>query len=274
LQAHGGSIKVYRQSNQGAACARNALCRHATGDFIAFLDGDDVWNSSYLQVHHDLLMSNESAIASFTAFVDSMQFNEELWDAPGWADGALIEVLQPTDFFEQYNSYPNRFIPSTCCVSRKVVCEMEPEPFPREFRGAEDFWFMNMLPLCGRPVMYSKAKLVMYRLSAGSLSADRIRIMKHTVALCERIALRYRSEATPELLRASSKQFPSLRRNLSKYLMGAGKVAEARSQIVESIRETVSLTSRIKSLGLMMISYCPAALQPRWPASQPHEGMK
>jgi glycosyltransferase involved in cell wall biosynthesis len=39
----GQMVKVYRQENGGVSSARNCAIRKATGDWIAFLDSDDVW---------------------------------------------------------------------------------------------------------------------------------------------------------------------------------------------------------------------------------------
>ena len=61
LGEYGSVIKVLQQQNQGAAVARNRGIEAAQGDYIAFLDSDDVWlpgklstQIAYLEAHPDI----------------------------------------------------------------------------------------------------------------------------------------------------------------------------------------------------------------------------
>ncbi|NDJ25733.1 glycosyltransferase [Nostoc sp. B(2019)] len=65
-------IQIIRQSNLGVAAARNAGIRHATGEYLAFLDADDLWLPEKLAKHVKHLDSSPSVGVSFcrSAFID------------------------------------------------------------------------------------------------------------------------------------------------------------------------------------------------------------
>lgn len=65
-------IKIIRQENQGVAAARNTGIAHAQGDYIAFLDGDDLWLPHKLEKHVAHLDSSPKLGVSFSrsAFID------------------------------------------------------------------------------------------------------------------------------------------------------------------------------------------------------------
>jgi glycosyltransferase involved in cell wall biosynthesis len=51
-------IKVITQSNQGPGSARNLGIKHADGEYYAFIDADDIWESTYLETCINKLISN------------------------------------------------------------------------------------------------------------------------------------------------------------------------------------------------------------------------
>lgn len=61
-------IKYYKlQSNMGSGAARNMAMKCAAGNFMAFLDSDDVWLPRKLEVQTNSMIKNNTAF-SFTSF--------------------------------------------------------------------------------------------------------------------------------------------------------------------------------------------------------------
>ena len=61
-------IKVFRnESNAGAAVSRNNCLSNAKGDYISFLDADDLWSSNKLEIQSKYMATN-AVDFSFTAY--------------------------------------------------------------------------------------------------------------------------------------------------------------------------------------------------------------
>jgi hypothetical protein len=65
LSTLGDRVRVFRQKNQGPGAARNLGIANARGEFVAFLDSDDLWCPWALEVYAQVIADNRNV--SFVA---------------------------------------------------------------------------------------------------------------------------------------------------------------------------------------------------------------
>ena len=114
-------IKIIHKENGGVSVARNTAISASKGDYIVFLDADDVWHSNHLEVMNELITEYPDAglYATFT--------RTEL------VNGGVIEecnffkdkpdVVYLEDFFKAYYNDKSAMIfnITTACFSRKAL---------------------------------------------------------------------------------------------------------------------------------------------------------
>jgi glycosyltransferase involved in cell wall biosynthesis len=265
LQTYGSRITPFRQSNRGAAQARNFLCKQARGEVLAFLDSDDIWHPHYLDVQQQMRRECPSAIAWFTDHENFFGSGKPEWQ-PGLTSRPIQpELLAPETFIRRYDETPLSFQMSCFCVRKAELARLGVEPF--RVSGAEDTFLHNWLPLLG-PVGRTSAPLVGYRIHESSLSSNRLRVSLLVVDAFLLLEPFYRATTDPVLYRTFKKVFASRRRNCGKYLMGAGRISEARNQFLRASGTAPNPASMAKSLGLYASTLLPGSMQPRWPAGQ------
>ena len=59
-------LKYFSYANGGSAMARNLGVSHATGEFIAFLDADDLWTSDKLELQFEALQKHPEAGVAYS----------------------------------------------------------------------------------------------------------------------------------------------------------------------------------------------------------------
>jgi glycosyltransferase involved in cell wall biosynthesis len=78
----GVPLRIVRTENRGVSAARNLAVSLATGAFIAFLDADDAWAPTKIEMQEEALESNPDTVAVFTQHTEK----------PGW------EPCPPTNY--------------------------------------------------------------------------------------------------------------------------------------------------------------------------------
>ena len=62
LENYGDKIRVVHQANSGVSASRNRGIKIAVGEFLAFLDSDDLWLPTKLSRQIDMLKRTDSSI--------------------------------------------------------------------------------------------------------------------------------------------------------------------------------------------------------------------
>ncbi len=105
-------IQLVQQEKQERAIARNTGIRHARGEFVAFLDDDDVWQPDFLAHTLRAFESHFGVVYCGWSFIDAR--DEPLPEAPHLpqARGAVL-----TDFFR------GCFFPTSAALVRRACLE-------------------------------------------------------------------------------------------------------------------------------------------------------
>ncbi|ELS34712.1 MULTISPECIES: glycosyltransferase family 2 protein [Pseudanabaena] len=171
-------IQIIHQKNRGLAGARNTGIRHAKGEYLAFLDSDDVWRSQKLEKHVQHLDANPAIGVSFC----SSEFIDDDSQPLGNYQIPQIKNITP-ELVLCRNPISNGSVP----VIRKAVFQdiefidnfygtEEKFYFDDRFRQSEDIecWIRIVLTTKWQLEGIPEA-LTLYRVNSGGLSANMIK---------------------------------------------------------------------------------------------------
>jgi glycosyltransferase involved in cell wall biosynthesis len=266
LNSYATKVTVFAESHAGLCQARNTLCKRATGDMIAMLDSDDVWHPRHLEMKYRCFSEFPAADLFFVGNENFYGYGAFDWDKnhQNWND-YCPESIDPLSFFKRYNRTPGCFYPSVCSFSRRLLQKLSDEPFRT---AAEDAYFIYSALLTAATAVYLSTPLSAIRVIEGSLSSNRLKVYGGQMQAFELLAEEYENLSDANFVEAFRVGFAGARRQYAKRLMGAGKIAEGRDQLWQSLRNSCSPVSLTKSAGLIAASYMPSRLQPKWPSPQ------
>lgn len=162
-------IIFIKQTNQGPSVARNRGVEEAKGDYIAFLDSDDLWHPQKLE----LLLKIAESLKHFGMIATSYKIIHEIPTNPSFPiyNAPSREIIKELSF---YRFFETTFcLPSTVLIPKVVFKEMG--GFDPEWKSGQDrdLWLKISYKY---PIYYLPLDLTWYYIREGSLSQS-IRII-------------------------------------------------------------------------------------------------
>ena len=179
LEQYGDALHYIRQANQGASAARNAALNTTTGEYIAYLDADDLWEPQKLARQVAYLDANPSCgfVHTEVAVIDEedrvlhARFNKE-------TKRTVPQGLCLRDILQRSH------IQTLTVLERRSAFERAGK-FDLRLPVAQDYLHWIQVVLQGYEIGYLPEPLGQYRWGAGSLMSSQRRLLGDFVKIYE-----------------------------------------------------------------------------------------
>lgn len=164
-------IKYYFQKNSGAASARNTGVSLATGEYIAFLDADDIWLPTKLEKQIELINIQNSFIFSNGYIIEGEYCYEDIivnCDVQRYRQ-IYKSYTWPPKIVDFNRNFKIHSVPTSSILVRKSLFE-QVNGFPNLKQG-EDFVFLQLL-LSLKPAISIDIPLMAYRVHNKNTSSS------------------------------------------------------------------------------------------------------
>jgi glycosyltransferase involved in cell wall biosynthesis len=251
LEPYLNRIVYLKQENQGAGAARNAGIMAARGEFIAFLDADDLWLPAYLSEQLAFIQSGSYDLV----YADALLFGQ----SP--LAGRTFMQIAPSNGEVTFQSLINgrcNVITSGVVARRRLILEVG--LFDEQLRNSQDFELWVRLVRSGARANYQRKVLLRYRYHENSLSGDALNQIKRELRVLGKIESSY--DLTPVELKEVSKAIAAIETNLE---LETGKLHLAKGDFTaarEAFLKANAARSSLKLRGaLLLLRLAPRFLQ-------------
>ena len=165
LEAHINIKLLKNEANSGAAVSRNKGIQFAKGDYIAFLDADDLWHSKKLEAQI-AFMQRENCHVSFTSY--------QLIDQNGKSLNTEVKALRKLSYSKLLKS--NYVGNLTGIYNAKVLGEITA---PNLRKRQDWLLWLAAIKKSGKDARGIQECLAYYRVHQNSMSANKLSLIKH-----------------------------------------------------------------------------------------------
>lgn len=156
------TVRLINKPNQGPSETRNRGILESTGNWIAFLDSDDMWHSKKLEIVESFIAKHPDTDMLSTAFF--------IGNEKDWKKITPRRIFNPNDsFFEQL--YRRSFIATSSVVIKKEILTTA-GGFDTRLLVAEDLDLYLRVALMNAKFHYIQEHLLYYRSHPASVTFD------------------------------------------------------------------------------------------------------
>ncbi len=177
VQSYNGPVQYHYRENAGPAAARNLGLEHARGEYIAFLDADDLWHPQKVEVQVQT-MEEQEGVGICGAGITSYRLDRQ--DA--WGD--VPDRITSHAITHETVLIKNRFATSTVMIRSAAL--RDAGKFYEGLFGPED-WDLWRRILRSWEGLHLEFPLAAYRERARSVSGDAARMLKNNLLVNARI---------------------------------------------------------------------------------------
>lgn len=175
------NVKVYHQKNMGIAYTRNKLLEYAKGDYIAWLDSDDLLSAEWYESISSLLKYNPDLI-----LFNLKQFEK---DIPVVKMSRDFKEISTEDFFYKFSIGTE--IQSHLCTKVFKRSLWVDSKFKRGMSYCEDFQILTKILLNVKKIISTDDFLYLYRFRNDSITRNKIHRGENSRIYLRLINLRY-----------------------------------------------------------------------------------
>ena len=167
------------QPNAGAAIARNTALDNARGEFIAFLDGDDIWFPDFLESQLAFLEANGYDMV----YCDAELFGSHLAFGKSFMETAPSNGVADLDSLIDLRC---NVLTSSTVARKRVILDVG--KFEHERLHGEDFHLWLRISQSGSRIGYQRKQLLKYRVRYDSFSGGWITRAKRPIEVFQRVS--------------------------------------------------------------------------------------
>ena len=172
------NIRLIKQKNSGPGAARNAGIQASKGDWIAFLDSDDIWREKKIEKVLEAIVENPEAIMIANDICEVYE------------DGRRRDIFLHT----YYNSNESGFVQlyhgcflstSSVCVKKEILEKVD--GFDNTLRSAQDYDLWLRVSQEGK-IVFIPEIFEEYRIRSGSVSGNVMLRYQCLLRICRKYA--------------------------------------------------------------------------------------